>query len=1062
MTVRFGMQACITVASLIFFPENGTGQKINLSVHQQPLKLVLREMGQQSGVNFIYSSETIDDKVPVTITLANTSLDSAIRSVLGERCPLYIREGAYVVFVAGAKRSGQVLRGVVIDSRGNPVPFATVRHENHPMFVRTDDSGRFHFESAGAGKLTFSSVGYQSRTILVERELDLEVVLETMSDTLDDAVVKGYYTTTRRLNTGNVSTVSGDITDHTIRSNFLESVQGRVPGLRITQHTGIPGGGYGFQIRGRNSLSGNSNALIIINGIPCTNESLTSKLTSGTLFPNGISWLNLINASDIERIDVLKDGDATALYGSRGCNGVILITTKQARTPGLRIGLRLNSGISWVPRKIEVLGKEEYIAMRRQALVNDGLVAEPGRDVDITGWAGNDETDWQQKLIGKAARLHQSDLGISFTDNTTQLNASLGSEKQNTVMPGENEYQKRSLYTNISRTWKRFRWSAFVIAVSDNSDMMNRDLTAEAITLPPNAPAPFRRNGEIEWGPPNWVNPFSFIRQRYKATAGHLLIGTRMDFRINRSFNLALNAGTQGLVSRSVAVFPESSVHPELRRYVESDAVFSFARQRLNAFEPRVEYTFRSQRIRIEALAGVAVQHHRLSAHSQYGFGFPQESLMHTPLLASKLETTEHSNLRYHYLSAYMRSQIVFNNKFAVNMTMRRDGSSNIAPASRFAQFGSAAVAWKVFESGTENSETISLVKFRSGIGVTGNDHLNIPGYHDDRSRSPGSASGSPVRQEGVHTRKYRWGKTTKAEAAVELGLFRNKVLVAASYYYNKSRQYLLGKNGSLITGFASVSNALPARFSNSGLEIGCEVNAKVIRNLSWSTSINITIPSSKLNSFPGLAESEFSRILEVGQPLGARTFYELRDIDPQTGRYRFADNDGNGIIDEKDKIKSIDLDPLMYGAIDNMFVSERWRFAILLVFAHQYTRSVASLFDEQPGAPLQNHPAYVAIGNSGSTIRQQSSNSEESRQSYKKFIESDQSITNASFVRIKDVSVAYTIRGKENSVPEMSLELMGRNLFTWTRYNGFDPETTSNKGLPPLRSLAIGIRMDL
>ena len=288
------------------------------------------------------------------------------------------------------------VKGRVVNEKGEPVEGVTVTVKGTKIATATDANGEFSLKMVDQNAtLVFTSVNMERFEVNVNGQAELLINLKTKVSTLQDVVInKGYYSTSQRLNTGNVSRVTAETISEQPVGNPLEALQGRIPGFYIQQSSGIPGGALVVQLRGRYSLAGIS-PFYIIDGVPFTNNSLASSYLENNVIPSA-NPLNSINPGDIESIEVLKDADATAIYGSRGAGGVVLITTKKGKAGKIKEDINLYRGIGKVSRMMDLLNTEQYLQMRREAFKNDNAVPDPTIDFDLTSWDTTRYTDWQK------------------------------------------------------------------------------------------------------------------------------------------------------------------------------------------------------------------------------------------------------------------------------------------------------------------------------------------------------------------------------------------------------------------------------------------------------------------------------------------------------------------------------------------------------------------------------------------------------------------------------------------------------------------------------------------
>ena len=313
------------------------------------------------------------------------------------------------------------LQGTVRDAQG-VLPGVTVLVKGTATGTMTDVNGRFFIEAEPTAILVFSYVGYQTVEVTVGMQTEFTIVLVEDTTQLKEVVVNaGYYTVKDKERTGSISRVTASEVEQQPVTNVLAGMQGRMAGVNIVQETGMPGGGFAIQIRGINSLRSDGNApLYVIDGVPYSSDTVGSFFTS-SLYPTTTSPLNSINPNAIASIEVLKDADATAIYGSRGANGVVLITTKKGQQGKTTVQLRSQLGIGQVATFMDLMSTPAYLALRRQAFANDGITEYPEWAYDVNGvWDMNRSTDWQKELLGRTAILQQYDGSVSGGSPQTQ------------------------------------------------------------------------------------------------------------------------------------------------------------------------------------------------------------------------------------------------------------------------------------------------------------------------------------------------------------------------------------------------------------------------------------------------------------------------------------------------------------------------------------------------------------------------------------------------------------------------------------------------------------------
>lgn len=451
------LSACLQVSA------SGYAQSISLSEKNAPLESVMKKIEQQTGYTFWYKIETIEKAKKVTVEVSNATLDQVLKICFKDQELSYniVDKTIVVEEKKAGKQSGDLsppidVHGRVTDSLGNPLQGAsiTVKGMRNKGTI-ADKDGNFTIKGiAPNSTIVISIVGYEEQQIKLGDRTDIVVVLRQGITSMHDVVIsKGYYNTSERLNTGDVSVVSGEEINKQPVTDPILALEGRVPGLYIQQTSGAPGAYSTILIMGQNSIANGSDPFYIIDGVPFSSTSPTSPDIGGGMlgFPQtsgynvngvgtgsvaGLSPFNLLNPADIESIEVLKDADATAIYGSRGANGVILITTRKGKAGNTRVDANVSSGVGNVTHMIPLMNTQQYLAMRHEAFQNDGLSPQSGYDFDLLNWDTTRYTNWQKVLIGNSAPFTNAQISLSGGSANTQFVAGGGYSNQGTVFPG--------------------------------------------------------------------------------------------------------------------------------------------------------------------------------------------------------------------------------------------------------------------------------------------------------------------------------------------------------------------------------------------------------------------------------------------------------------------------------------------------------------------------------------------------------------------------------------------------------------------------------------------------
>lgn len=889
---------------------------------------------------------------------------------------------------------------------------------------------------------------------------------------IDEVILNaGYYKVSKKEQTGSIAKVSAKEIENQPISNVLAAAQGRMAGVSIVQSSGVPGSGFQVQIRGKNSLrSDGNNPLYIVDGVPISNEVKTFGFTSAILPMSSISPLNSINPNDIESIEVLKDADATAIYGSRGANGVILVTTKKGKSGRLSVSLNSSYALSNVMSRLKMMNTEQYLSMRRQAFFNSGISTYPANAYDINGtWKADRYTDWSKSLIGNTAAASNTQLQLTGGSETTSFLLSLGHNEQSTVFGNDFKYTTNSITTNIAHRSKDKKLN---LAVSNmfsiqKNNVINSDITRSAFSLSPNAPALYNDDGTLNWQNNTWSNPVAAYNATYSNQNIQYLTNLNIAYDLFKNITLQLGGGVNYQAFEEWNISPNTIYNPA---YVtgQSSAYSKASKNNQNRLsyilEPQINWKFSHENHALDILVGGTFQNENNSYGSMSGTGFESNALIHN-ISAAKTKTIEDQyNTQYRYVAFFGRVNYQLDKKYILNITGRRDGSSRFGPNKKFANFGAVGAAWLFSEENfLKNSSWLSFGKLRGSFGTTGSDNIGDYGYLDTYTVSSSIYDGvTGLVPSRLFNPDFSWEKTKKLEAAIEVGLFRNKVNINTAWYRNRSSNQLVGYQLPTMTGFSSVLANLDATVQNTGWEF--ELNAKPFSKgkFQWETSFNITFPKNKLISFPGLEGSTYSNTYVIGQPTSIVKLFNLEGIDPKTGTYIFTDYNGDGKISSADDAKIVEnIGVNFFGGLNSSLHYENWDFSFLFQFVKQKSRNYNYII---PSPGIMNNLPVEALDvwspeNPGGFYQPYKANASPN---HSIFQNSTASVSDGSFIRLKNVELAYNIPLKNTSFRSIRIYFQGQNLITWTKYFGIDPEFATIGYLPPLRTFSFGLKLNL
>lgn len=952
--------------------------------------------------------------------------------------------------------------GIVTGPTG-PLSGANVAVKHKAAGTITDIGGKYALTVQPSDTLVFSYTGYTPLTVSVAGRSSINVQLQEDATSLDEVVINaGYYNTTERERTGSISRITAKEIELQALASPLQALQGRMAGVEILPGGNMPGAAPTIRIRGQNSLRAEGNyPLFIIDGVPVNSVPLESFTNIGFA---GIDPLSTIDLSNIESIEVLKDADATAIYGSRGANGIVLITTKNGKEQK-GVQARLYMGVATVPNKLDLLNTSQYLQIRRKAFENDGVEPDEDNAYDLLLWDQNRYTNWQEYFLGGTSNL--TNINVSGTGGNEYTNFRLSGSifRQGTIYPADMSYRKFTGGAQLHHNSKDQQFNldlAINYGVNHNELLSNGvNFSRNAFVLPPNAPPLFKEDGSLNWE--NWGeaglnNPLEGFFNTATIGTNNLVANLNLSYELFSGLWLKANMGYTRYNGEELVKMPQRSYNPSGQP--KHMSLNSNSRRKSWIIEPQVVYKKQWGKLGLEALIGATLQESKDQFSSVEGNGYAAESLIGNLGAAEDLLNAIGRKVDYRYNALFSRMGFNWNKKYYLNFTGRRDGSSRFGPGNRFSNFGAIGAAWIFSEEALFENHVpwLSLGKLRASYGSTGNDQIPDYGYLDAYEATPGPDGLYPTK---LANPDYSWEVNKKMEVALRLGLIKNRINLGISWYRNRSSNQLVGFPLPGTTGFNSVQANLGATVENRGWEI--ELLSENIRkeNFQWRTAVNISFPKNELVSYPNIEQSPYKNEYRVGSPLNIALFYRYQGIDPQTGLYTVADINGDENYDYQDRVVVQDLTREYFGGINNTLRYKGFTLQFLWQFVKQ-KGSFTALFNA--GIP-ENQVSDVLNGLGGQGPYQRASQLYEASLAYGRVANSNFVIEDATYLRLKTFSLSYTLPtkvGQALSIAKCKVFITGQNLITITNYPGMDPAMPiGGTSFGGLRTITGGIELN-
>ena len=969
------------------------------------------------------------------------------------------------------------IQGIVTDSQGIPLVGVSIIIKGTQQGTSSDFNGAYSILAEAKDVLVFSFLGFKTMEVPLQGRSQWNVQMDVDVTTLNTVEINaGYYTVKDKDRTGNIAKLDAKTIEKQPVNNPLAAMQGHLPGVNIVQSTGVPGGGFNIEIRGKNFLNSGTDPLFIVDGVPFGSQSLGSLDVSVGINAANISPLNAINPADIESVEVLKDADATAIYGARAANGVVLITTKKGQMGKTQFKATMSSTLGQVAHFLDLMNTEQYLEIRREGIANDGFdtfLENPAFDFvwpDLKTWDQNRYTNWQKELIGGTAYRNKIQLSVSGGDEKTQFLMSGAHQKETTVFPGDTNYKSSSVHTHINHQSndRRFKIDLSTIYTVEHNKMPRTDLTGKAYSLIPNAPALYDEQGQLNWEDNTFDNPLAALEEEYQAAINTLIANMGWSYQLLPSLKVKTSLGYNNYDLESYRILPSSARNPSLgfTPEINSSTTTNNAKRESWIIEPQLNWEHQIKDVKLNILIGTTFQQQTTTQFVQRATGFPNNNLLLNLSAANTIEVRQDSNSEYNYQALFGRVNLNWKDRYILNLTGRRDGSSRFGSGKQFGDFGALGMAWRFSEEAWFKEDSLlSFGKLRGSYGTTGSDNIGDYQFLDTYDVTGFDYDGTTIlAPTGILNPRFGWEVNKKLEAALELGFFNNRILLNTSWYQNRSSNQLVGIPLAATTGFTQLTGNFEATVENTGFEVDLRTVNISSKHFNWQSRFNVTIPKNKLLKFPGLETSAFANRFIIGQPLSIVHLYHALGVDTETGVYQFEDYNEDGNISRiEDKQWIENLAPKFYGGLGNTLTFKELTLDIFLQFKKQKAfNNLAAV--SVPGfninGPVELLNRWQQPGDDNPIMRSVSGLDPSTFNIIEYQRESNAAISDASFIRLRDVSLSYKVPKRLVPNFDLNIYIQGQNLFTITGYDGPDPEQSSQIILPPLRQVTFGVQL--
>lgn len=947
------------LTTLLLTASRGFSQQITFNGKNVALEKVFAAIESQTDYVFLYKAATIATAKPVTINARDMDMNMFLFKVF-ERQPLAFKiidrniliSQAAFKFAAASQPDDtlpakQQLINVSAYANYVGLASATVSNLTDKRNYLTAGSGSTQVPVRLGDQLRITYIGYVdhfftvTQAMIDARAYDVEMVLST--NKLDEVQVTVLGTTNKRTGTANIATVKASDIERQPVVNVLDAIAGRVPGLHISQ-TANTAGARKVELRGRNVLNENmyTDPLYVVDGLPIATLSVNPLGADGPVsggYSNSESPLYMINPLDIESIDVLKDADATALYGSRGANGVILITTKKGKPGPTRFNVSYSKIFSGVQHYMDLMNTEQYLAMRKEAILNDAVAPTQDNAPDLTIWDQKAYTDWQRKFfkneqsndvqlsVEGGLLLNTYRISVGYTSTTEMYNQGRGNDRLTVGIA----FNHRSPNGKVS------------LNIASNSTYSNNETAAtlDFFSLPPNAPAMYDANGEYNFVPYRnqyqSTYPFQFINQWSENQTLKSQTNVGFTYEIIKDLTAGVQVSGEFFTNKSGTYMPKAGKDPLFSPF--SAAFYGNGSGKSLLVRPSVNYIKLFGGAKVSASLAADYSYADQSVETIIGYMYSNDNLIKSYSNAQSLQAiNNYAELKVASLLATVSFD--WKNKYILNLNGRRDGSSRFGDGARFGNFGSAGAAWILSKeewfkkSGIVN--WLSFAQVRSTYGVTGNANVGDYQYLSRWSNIPTNAIQALPDYDGqtIYTlvqpvnQKYSWSSSSKFEVGARFGFLNSRLNMEGNFYINRDGKQLTSITTPAFTGFPSVVGNWPAVIRNKGVEL--MLDATIVNTNTWGVTARFQVSKNNnvLVAFPGLEDSPYKDTYKIGRSVTAKSYSHYIGINPLKGTPAFEDHNGDGSnpvgmssynfpdTDLDDHYKVIDLNPKYFGGM--------------------------------------------------------------------------------------------------------------------------------------------------
>ena len=947
------------------------------------------------------------------------------------------------------------VNGVVSDGKGGTLPGVSITVKGSTRGTTTDMDGKYSISTAPASVLQFSFIGFTSKEVTVGSETKIDVVLTDDAKALEEVVVIGYGTVKKKDLTGSVSSLQSKDFNQGVITSPDQLIQGRTPGVMVINNTGQPGGAATVRIRGNSSIRAGNNPLFVLDGIPLSGSSARPG-GSGGFGSDGGNPLAYLNPSDIASMDILKDASATAIYGSRGANGVVIITTKRGASGAPTVSFNASTGLSSLLRRPEVLSADEF---RQAAKYYSPDVATDSYDFksDVNAF---DE-------ITRTAPVQNYSVAVTGGTDNGKYRISAGYMDQKGIIKNSDlKKYTASLNTNFKFLESKKLGLDFGVLFTQTDENIvpidvgrgaDGNLISMALAWNPTRPLK-NTDGSFTYINQITGNPLANLHA-YKdnATVNTIVASIAPSFKITNDLEYKFLYS----VTRQMGIRKGRLIDGIVNQNTTNNG-FAFVgnNQETNQqLTHTLSYNKQiSSALNVNAVVGYEYLSYANSWNTVNASGFPNVGLDFYDYLNYSIANNRGANSyrspSNELQSYFIRAGVNYLDKYLVTATVRRDGSTKFGENNKYANFPALAVAWNVSnEEFLKGNTTLNNVKVRVGWGKTGNRE-----FPSGASRDRYAFGNQSVSQVNYGNPDLKWESSETLNAGIDFGLFQSRIIGSIDYFNKKTTDALFERTLAQPAPNGRVWVNLDGEVVNKGVEVALTGTVLETKDWIWNLSANATFLKNSVSGLPGFYETAqlrgqgFSGVLGQrmvsGQPLNVWYLAKYAGLDPATGTSMYIGADGNAstsVDPAQNKYYVGSPNPKTLLGISTDVTYKKFSAVVNMngAFGHYLFNNTFATVLGINNMPNRN----MAKDFYKTDIKESTSNSAAPSTRY---------LEKGDYMKMSNMTLSYRVGSIGKAFKNLNVSLTGQNLFVLTKYKGFDPEVNTDGSSSDIPSLGI------